>query len=293
MSGRVEIPGNLAAAARAEGREDWLATLPLTVGGLERRWAVEVGAPFRPGGQTAWVAPASRNGRDDLVVKVLWRHPEAEHEADGLRFWAGDGAVLLHESVDVDPHTTALLLERCRPGTTMELLPEPEQDVVVAGLLRRLWREPPPGHPFPSLGATCDQWAVEVERKRSESELPLDSGLVREGLALFRELPGSASRRTLLATDLHAGNVLSAAREPWLAIDPKPHVGDPAYDALQHMLNCGERLRADPAGLAARMADLLDLDRERLLLWLFARCVQESIDWPGLAEVARLLAPGT
>jgi len=38
----------------------------------------------------------------------------------------------------------------------------------------------------------------------------------------------------LLATDLHAGNVLPAAREPWLVIDPKPFTGDPAYDATQH-----------------------------------------------------------
>ena len=96
----------------------------------------------------------------------------------------------------------------------------------------------------------------------------------------------------LLCTDLHAANVLVAERQPWLVIDPKPHVGDPAYDPLQHMLNCGERLRADPLDLVRRLAGLLDLDHERLRLWLFARCVQESPDWPGLAEVARRIAPG-
>jgi Aminoglycoside/hydroxyurea antibiotic resistance kinase len=78
---------------------------------------------------------------------------------------------------------------------------------------------------------------------------------------------------------------------PWLAIDPKPHIGDPTYDPLQHMLNCDERLHADPRALAARIADLLGLDRERLTLWLFARCMQESLDWPQLADVARRLAP--
>jgi streptomycin 6-kinase len=39
------------------------------------------------------------------------------------------------------------------------------------------------------------------------------------------------------------------------------------------------------------MADLLGLDGERLLLWLFARCVQESPDRPALAGVARRIAP--
>jgi streptomycin 6-kinase len=84
--------------------------------------------------------------------------------------------------------------------------------------------------------------------------------------------------------------VLAAAREPWLVIDPKPHVGDPAYDPLQHMLNCEDRLRSDPRGLVGRMAGLLDLDPDRVLRWLFARCVQESAGCPALAEVARQIA---
>ena len=50
-------------------------------------------------------------------------------------------------------------------------------------------------------------------------------------------------------------------------------------------------MRADPGDLARRMADLLGLDPDRLLLWLFARCVQESPDWPSLVEVAGRIAP--
>src|SRR5215207_7784436 len=38
------------------------------------------------------------------------------------------------------------------------------------------------------------------------------------------ELSRSAPTDVLLATDLHAGNVLRARREPWLVIDPKPFV---------------------------------------------------------------------
>lgn len=74
-------------------------------------------------------------------------------------------------------------------------------------------------------------------------------------------------------------------------IDPKPYVGDPTYDALQHLLNCEERLMADPLGLSRRMAGLLDLDPERLRLWLFARCVIEGPERPELLDVARAIAP--
>lgn len=110
-------------------------------------------------------------------------------------------------------------------------------------------------------------------------------------MELFRTLPGTADHSVLLCTDLHPGNVLAAEREPWLVIDPKPYVGDPTYDPLQHMLNFPERLATDPSGLAARMADLTGLSADRLRQWLFARCVQESVDQPHLRQAAIDLAP--
>jgi streptomycin 6-kinase len=222
---------------------------------------------------------------------VAWPHPEAAHEADGLRAWAGQGAVRLHAAHDFG-EAHALLIERCRPGTELSVRPEPEQDTVIAALLRRLWIRPGPGHRFRSRQLMCNQWADRFEQSLAAGRAsPLDPGLARAGIALFRELPATPGPRVLLCTDLHAGNVLAAAREPWLVVDPKPHVGDPAYDPLQHMLNCEERLHADPRGLARRMAGLLDLDPDRVLAWLFARCVQESAEWPVLAGVARTLAP--
>lgn len=95
------------------------------------------------------------------------------------------------------------------------------------------------------------------------------------------------------ATDLHAGNVLRADRGPWLVIDPKPFVGDPAYDATQHLFNCRERLAADPLGLIDRFADLLGLESERVRLWTFARAAAEprSRVRDDLLSLARTLAP--
>lgn len=287
---RLSMPRNLVDTAEREGRQAWVATLPATVSELQERWSLTVGEPFQPGGQTAWVAPAVDDTGVELVLKVAWRHPEAAHEADGLREWDGDGAVRLYAVTEFDD-TIALLLERCVPGTTLANRPEPEQDSVIAELLVRLWREPAPGHRFRSLQSMCDEWAEEFEQKPLNVRASLDPGLAREGMTLFRTLPATAEREVLLCTDLHAGNVLAAEREPWLVIDPKPYVGDATYDPLQHLLNCDERLRADPRELAQRIADLLGLDPDRLQLWLFARCVQESPNWPALAEVARRIAP--
>jgi streptomycin 6-kinase len=62
-------------------------------------------------------------------------------------------------------------------------------------------------------------------------------------------------------------------------IDPKPFVGAPAYDATQHLLNCRERLRRDPLGTIRRFADLLEVDSERVRLWLFARLGAGPGNW--------------
>jgi streptomycin 6-kinase len=287
----VPMPPQLVDAAISDGRQSWLAALPAMVAELRDRWSLAVGEPFEPGGHTAWVAPANDPVGTHVVLKVAWRHPEAEHEADGLRFWNGDGAVRLLATERFND-TIALLLERCEPGMPLARQPEAEQDQIIAALMMRLWKQPPTGVRFRPLAQMCHQWADEFEQRMTTAQRPpLDPGLARAGIELFRTLPATAPRHVLLCTDLHAGNVLAAQRQPWLVIDPKPYVGDPTYDPLQHLLNCDERLRADPTGLAHRVADLARLDRDRLMLWLFARCIQESADWPHLAEVARRIAP--
>jgi streptomycin 6-kinase len=292
---KIHIPPQLANAVDEDdypARREWLARLPTLIEELANEWELELGEPYLPGGQCAWVAPARSRDGNDLALKVGWRHREAAHEADALEFWDGDGAVRCYATKTLDD-TTALLLERCVPGHTLgSSTPEPEQDVVVARLLRRLWEhEPPPtGRPFTSLREMCDDWATSFEIGFDIDPHGLDPGIAREGVAALRELPSSADRAVLLCTDLHAGNILAADREPWLVIDPKPFVGDPAYDVVQHMLNCDERLADDPAGLARRMADLLDLDAVRVAQWLFARCAQESLLDLTMREPARRLA---
>lgn len=296
-----ELPRNLVLAVGENdgpgsvGRRAWMTALPFIVADLERRWSLDLGRPFQPGGSASWVAPARSAAGQNLVLKIGWRHEEAFHEADGLRVWDGAGAVRLLDAL-VLGETSALLLEACEPGTALsQVLPPLEQDAVVASLLRRLWIEPPPGHPFRTLQSMCDWWADVFEEmyataaRRAESQL--DPGLARAGIELFRNLPSTAERCVLLCTDLHPDNILATRREPWLVVDPKPYIGDPTYDPLQHMLNHPSRLAADAAGFAQRMAGLLDLDAERLTQWLFARCVQESVDQPDLRGVVKNLAP--
>jgi streptomycin 6-kinase len=290
------VPRYLAeTASRRDGLREWITGLPGVVAGLADQWSLSVGEPFQPGGQCSWTAPVTGPAGAELVLKVGFRFPGGEErdEAAGLRTWDGNGAVRLHAACASESEY-ALLIERCVPGTPLgQVLAEPEQDLVVADLLRRLWAQPHAGTAFRPLVQMCHAWADEFEAEYATAGAAcrIDPGLARAGIALFRELPVTADREVLLCTDLHGDNILAARREPWLVIDPKPYVGDPAYDVLQHMLNCEDRLAADPAALAARMAGLAGLDVARVRQWLFARSVQESPCSPLMGQVARRLAP--
>lgn len=286
----LSVPERLRVRCGRSGeRSAWLARLPQVVGELQRRWSLTLDAPFDgPEVSCAWVARAKRADGTPTVLKLGMPHMEGEHELAGLRFWNGDPTVRLLEA---DDELGAMLLECCAPGSPLRAVPESEQDAVIAALLRRLWRAPSVPHPFRPLSEMTAFWA---EHTLSEAERWPDVGLVRAGLELLRELPRSASEPVLLATDLHAGNVLRASREPWLVIDPKPFVGDPAYDATQHLFNTAARLQSDPHGTIRRFADLLDIDHERIRLWMFARAAAEPReDWEGDARLAfaRSIAP--
>jgi streptomycin 6-kinase len=286
----VIIPERLASACQNRvDRTAWLVLLPSIVCELERRWSVKTGEPFDGEDVScSWVAPAAFPNGSSAVLKVAMPQMEAEHEIEGLRFWNGYPTVRL---LAYDADLGAMLLERCHPGITLRTLPEAEQDVVLAALLHHLWRMPSRPHPFRHLRLMAALWTQETI---ATANCWPDRDLVNEGLKLFEALTEPTPSDVLLATDLHAGNVLRAQREEWLVIDPKPFTGDPAYDATQHLFNCQGRLLSAPEATICRFADLLGIKHERIRLWTFARAAAEprddwSDDWR--LQLARAIAP--
>lgn len=286
----MRIPDGLAESCVGDpARTAWLGALPAVIAELARRWSLTIGSPF-PGaeGSCAWVAPTTLAGAGEAVLKVALPHMEGADEIAGLRFWNGEVTVRL---LDADESHGAMLLERCRPGTSLRALPEPEQDAVLGRLLPRLWRPPKAECGFRPLSDMLAHWADETHA--AIDRLP-DPALVRAGLELFEELPATAGQVVVLFTDLHAGNVLRADRAPWLAIDPKPFVGDPAYDATQHLFNCLDRMQTAPLATITGFADRLGLAPGRVRLWMFARCAAELRGREGVnpwLDVARRIAP--
>src|SRR5579884_1870060 len=273
-------------------RRAWLDRLPARIEELTSRWSLRLDAPFDHADVScSWVAPVVCASGIPAVLKLAMPHMEGRDEIPGLRFWNGDPTVQL---LAADDRLGAMLLERCQPGTMLRFEPECEQDAVIANLLRRLWRRsasPAGTHPFRHLSELIAAWS---EESVAQSQHWRDHALVNEGLRVMADLAKPAPSDRLLATDLHAGNVLRAERGPWLVIDPKPFIGDPAYDVVQHLHNCEERLHADPVGLVTRLADLAELDEQRVRLWTFARAAADPRDdWSNMLwmDIASKLAP--
>jgi streptomycin 6-kinase len=110
---------------------EWLAALPDRVEELTARWGLSLGEPLEPGGNCSWVAPGTDPYGREVVLKVAWQHTEALHEAEGLAALGGQGAVEVYAFEHLAPagpgggpdgDTTAILLERCRPGAELRAL---------------------------------------------------------------------------------------------------------------------------------------------------------------------------
>ena len=106
----------------------------------------------------------------------------------------------------------------------------------------------------------------------------MPAALVERAEALFADLIPSQAEPVLLHGDLHHENVLSARRDPWLAIDPKGVVGEPAYGAatlVRESPDLAHETHADKV-LERRLEQLsgeLGLDRARLHGWALAQSV--------------------
>ena len=231
-----------------------------------RDWSLVLGAPYGDASVSYTAAVRMADGTD-AVLKVQFPHRECEHEAEALRRWDGDGAVRL---LAHDPVRHALLLERCAPGDHLASVAGPDALDVLVGLLPRLWIDA--GPPFDTLTDESELW---VEHLGDPARFAgIDRDLVDAAVGLLRDLGSSQSSSVLLHQDLHGDNVLAAAREPWLVIDPKPLVGEREFSAapIVRSIEFGAT-RDDVRYRLDRLCADLDLDRDRARGWTIGHTV--------------------
>jgi streptomycin 6-kinase len=288
----IEIPDRLGWWRERPGGATWLDSLPRLADECADEWSLTLEPPFGQG-NVSLTLPVSRADRTPAVLKLAFPEPDSAREADALAHWDGEGAVRVLER---DRARNALLLERALPGTSLWELEEDEATVVAASVLRRLWRRSPPEeHPFRALAAEAERW---IARLRSDWEAlgrPFERRLVDAAAAAARELVPSQPELVLCHQDFQGSNVLRAHREPWLAIDPKPIVGERAFDVASLLRDRRWAIRRDVVERRLELlASELGLERERMRGWGIVHALYWGVGprkvEPEMVECARLLA---
>jgi streptomycin 6-kinase len=246
----------------------WRSGAPGLAAEVAADWGLTLGEPYVPG-IAGHVVRARLADGSPAVLKLFWPHREAEQEADALERWDGEGAVRL---LARDDARSALLLERCEPGTVLSDAPDPVG--VLIDLLPRLWVD---AAGFRTLADEAEHWLSGPDL----AAVP-DPRLREAAASLLRELGPTQGGQVLVHQDLHGENVLAARRQPWLVIDPKPLAGEREFSAAP-IVRSGELGHSKRAALYRldRLCAELGLDRERARGWTIA----QTVAWMGGSDV--------
>lgn len=241
--------------------EGWLAALPELLQEYARRWRLTLGEPFVPLSFN-YVVAATRSDGAEVVLKAGVPRGELQAEVDALRHYDGRGSVRL---IDADVAAGVSLIERAMPGSAIfELDDDAEATRIAARLMRRLWRPPAAGHTLPTVrewGSAFD----ELRARHGGGSGPMPSELFDYAESLYLSLDAGREREVVLHGDLHHWNIVSAEREPWLAIDPHGVVGDPAFEVGAWMHNpVGDAGHPDEARFLVNQPDLRQILSRRL-----------------------------
>jgi len=271
----VKIPPGLDWWRAYPGGAGWLERLPRLAAECAELWSLRLSDPFE-GSHVSLVAPAELADGTPAVLKINFPEPESEREADALEHWQGEGAVRL---LAHDPPRRALVVERCQPGTPLWALEEGDEAMrIAARILERIWRPPPPEHEFRPLAVEAARWELELRSAWEQLGRPFEADVLEHAVSACRELGPDQGPPVVLHQDFHGGNVLRAQREPWLAIDPKPLVGEREFDAASLLRDRRDLLVVPGAARIVRrrldlLASELGLDRERMRRWGIAHAL--------------------
>lgn len=274
------FPETICGVYGEEGQK-WLEQLGLLLQVCEHRWALEIQYETPYTLSYNYVTPVVLPGGAPAVLKLGVPGKENRTEIEALSMFAGEGMVRL---LDADPDQGLMLLEKVMPGVTLDAVGQEEEQtraaVEVLGRLRRT-------NSASSLFPTVADWFEGLGRMREHfhgGTGPLPEKLVELAEAWSAKLISTIREPRLLHGDLHHGNILSAAREPWLAIDPKGVIGETEYECIAYLRN--HLPKGDEQDTLRRRVEHLvkglDVQRDRVLAWGLSHSILSA--WWHLGE---------
>jgi streptomycin 6-kinase len=251
----------------------WLERVPGLLGECVEEWELQLGEPYDPGA-AGYAVRAELPDGGQAVLKLIHPGRESEHEADALALWDGNGVVQL---LGRDDGRSAMLIERCEPGTPLAAAGQDVALGVLIALLPRLWVEA--SEPFHTLEDEASWWIGYLPEQWERSGRTIERRLVDAAVDALSSLSRSQGEQVLLHQDLHGENVLAAEREPWLVIDPKPLTGEREFAVapIVRSFELGQSKR-DALYRLDRVTSELGLDRDRARAWTIGQTMAWAFD---------------
>ncbi|MGW8182307.1 MAG: aminoglycoside phosphotransferase family protein, partial [bacterium] len=252
----------------------WIEALPATLMEYAERWSLTLLPPFEL--SYNYVAPVIRTDGSEAVLKLGFPNRELLSEMYALQHFEGRRMVRMLEA---DFEHQVFLLERIRPGVELATLKDEEQVTrIAAQVMQQLWQPVNIERPF----LTVESWTAGLSNLRpyfDNSTGPFPAYLVDVAEQIFVEFVPSQGERVLLHGDLHHWNILSATRQPWLALDPKGVIGEREYEVGALLRNpeldnfSNSELKQVQAQRLDILVEMLGFDRQRMLGWSLAQAV--------------------
>ena len=277
--------------------EPWLEGLPDLIATMRASWDLSITSPARQVDAFGMTIPATR-AEEGVVLRMAYPDGWFADETTALEAWNGAGAVRL---LEVDPRG-AHLRAAPTPGTSLGAERNPMRALrLVAEALRTLWIPAPEG--LQPLTAEVRAWSAEMPARFESAHRPFERQLLVDAQQLFRAFGPTQSTGVLLHGDARLDAfVMDGDRA--IAVDPKPLVGEPAFDVASLLRDKPAELVTDPVagreqlqGRLNQLTDQLDVEASRVKGWAFAVAVDiglvayETGDPNGgdlMIEVARL-----
>lgn len=275
-------------AGAVTAAQNWLASLPALLERSLEQWELTGERVVSPGGRGSVLVLVRQADGSPAALKLI--APDgapapvrAAREYEALSRWDGLAAVRVLRAA---PEDGVLLLERLRGEVSLRSLPEAKATLEAVSVVRRLWVPTAGDTVFETVATHTEDEAALMRSAAPQEALPLVEAALEARATLLAEPPEGESS-VLLHGDFRQGAVLGAAvaadRAPWLAVGPDPLIGEPAYDLARLVRDRLHDLMASTGAAAAtrrrvnKLADSLDVPRERVRLWALYRAVESAV----------------
>jgi streptomycin 6-kinase len=256
--------------------EPWFDQLPELLARLGDAWGITYREAV-PRGSVSVVMRCQTVDGTPVVLKATPDRSRLALETKALLAWTGERTP---EVLRSDEDAGALLIEEIRPGASLAESGASPDTAAIATLTSALHRSDVLDGSFPDIARRVD-YLFSASAKLYERTPGLERIVPRDvyerGHRQAMRLSHDSDRRVLLHGDLTPANILDGGAQGWIAIDPAPCLGDPAFDLIDLLM-----WRADEAAtIKARSEELAvatSNDADRMLAWCSAFAAMTAME---------------